>query len=196
MIAINQARDEMGSMFGSVDSPGGHAFHHVATVRLEVKKASQIKESIENAFGKTEESYVGHIARFITKKSKVSTPNQKAEAYLMAESGLDFEQNIYRSANNTNQYNLIKSSGSWKVYVNEDGEEKFKLYGKDVVPFLKENFELAKEIYQREIMISFPHWYAPLDNENLIIDSIPWFSGLREKYEEKHKLELAEEPAE
>ena len=183
MIAINQARDEMGSMFNAVDSPGGHAFKHVATVRLEVKKAIKIEEQTENAFGGLDVSYVGHTVRFITKKSKVSTPNQKAEAYLMSATGLDFYENIYRSSNNTKQYNLIQSKGSWKVYVNEDGEEVFKLYGKDVVPYLREHPDLAVEIFQRQIMMSFPNWYSPLDNENLIIDGIPWFKGLREKYE-------------
>ena len=193
MVAINQARDELGSMFAKVDSPGGHAFKHVATVRLEVKRASKIEEVVENAFGTTEASYVGHIVRFITEKSKVSTPKQKAEAYLMAETGLDFYENIYRSANNAKQYNLIKSSGSWKVYVNEDGEEVFKLYGSQVVPYLREHPEIAVEIFQRELMISFPNWYSPLDNKHLVIDSIPWFQGLREKYEARHKLESTTE---
>lgn len=193
MIAINQARDEFGSMFGGIDSPGGQAFKHVASVRLEVKRASKIEEEAEDAFGGLSKTYVGHIVRFITQKSKVSTPKQKAEAYLLAETGFDFFENIYRSANNNAQYGLIKSSGAWKVYANEDGEEVFKLYGKDVVPYLREHPEVAVEIFQRELMISFPNWYSPLDNENLKIDEIPWFTGLRERYAERKAMKPKEE---
>ena len=88
-VAINQARDEMGSMFGGIDSPGGHALHHWASLRLEVQKASKIENSEVNAFGVEEKSYIGHIMRIKTLKSKVSRPQQKAEMYLMADSGLD-----------------------------------------------------------------------------------------------------------
>ncbi|MCC9083803.1 DNA recombination/repair protein RecA [Enterococcus faecium] len=86
-VAINQARDEMGSMFGGIDSPGGHALHHWASLRLEVQKASKIENSEVNAFGVEEKSYIGHIMRIKTLKSKVSRPQQKAEMYLMADSG-------------------------------------------------------------------------------------------------------------
>ncbi len=188
-IVVNQARDNFGNTFVGAppESPGGRAFKHVASVRLLVAQSTKISDNITDAYGNAIESYVGHNVRFKTEKSKVSTPHQSAIAYLLSATGLNMEENIYRSANNTGQYNLMQSKGSRKVYVDLNGETVMNCYGKDVVPFLKENFDIAKEIFQREIMISFPEWYAPLDNKNLIIDNIPWYKGLRERYEEQKK---------
>ncbi len=186
-IGINQARDEMGSMFGAVDSPGGNALHHWASLRLEVKQASKIEEPMQNAFGTMDNVYVGHKLRVITKKSKVSTPRQSAEMFLLSASGLQYEENIYRSCVDSKMYGLIKGL-QYKSYIADDGKE-YKMYGKDWVPFLqsKDGEKIRKELFQKMMLISFPTGYSPLDNE--VVDVNLWedMKGLIELYK-KNKV--------
>lgn len=179
-LAINQARDEMGSMFGGIDSPGGHALHHWASLRLEVQKASKIEDMVPNAFGAEEKAYVGHIMRIKTIKSKVSRPQQKAEMYLMADTGLNFEENVYRSCQATNkQYGLI-SGGTWKTYKALDGQEYKFNSDKNWVAFLKapEGAPVLQELFGRMMAISFPDGYAPYNNKAVDIRKIPLYKAI------------------
>ena len=123
-IVLNQARDDMSNpMFPTIKSTGGRAMEHWGSVRMEVAKASQIKEKVvDPVTGKESDQYIGHIFRLKTKKSKVSTPNRQAELFLISEpyKGLDIVENVYRSA--VEQFGLI-SKGTWRTYVSDDGEE-------------------------------------------------------------------------
>lgn len=189
-VAINQARDEMGSMFGGIDSPGGHALHHWASLRLEVQKASKIENSEINAFGVEEKSYIGHIMRIKTLKSKVSRPQQKAEMYLMADSGLDLEENIYRACFATNkQYGFI-SGGAWKAYTTDAGQEIKFNSEKNWVDFLKseEGQPVRDELFAKMMARSFPNGYAPYKNEEIDICQIPLYKYVKD-YMETHKEE-------
>lgn len=194
-IAINQARDELGSMFGGVDSPGGHALHHWASLRLEVVKASQIKNKEVNAFGAEEETYVGHILRVKTAKSKVSRPNQKAEMYLMSDSGLNLEENIFRSCFATNkQYGLI-SGGTWKAYTTDAGQEIKFNSDKAWVSYLRseEGQAVRDELFCKMMVRSFPHRYSPFENEDVDVCKIPLYAKAKE-YMESHKEEPTPSP--
>lgn len=189
-LAINQARDEMGSMFGGIDSPGGHALHHWASLRLEVQKASKIEDKVRNAFGVEEKSYVGHIMRIKTIKSKVSRPQQKAEMYLMAETGLNFEENVYRACLATNkQYGLI-SGGTWKTYKALDGQEYKFNSDKNWVAFLQspEGAPILQELFGRMMAISFPNGYAPYSNKAVDIRKIPMYKAV-ENYQTMYGAE-------
>lgn len=191
-IAINQARDEMGSMFGGIDSPGGNSLHHWASLRLEVAKASQIKDKEVNAFGVEEETYVGHIMRIKTIKSKVSRPNQKAEMFLMADSGLDIEQNIYRSAHAPNkQYGLI-SGGAWRKYTTLAGENIQFNSDKNWIAYLKspEGQEVRDELFCRMMATSFPNGYAPFNNKQVDVTQIPLYAKAK-AFMETHRAEQA-----
>lgn len=187
-IAINQARDELGSMFGGVDSPGGHALHHWASLRLEVVKASQIKNKELNAFGAEEETYVGHILRVKTAKSKVSRPNQKAEMYLMSDTGLNLEENIYRSCFATNKQYALISGGTWKSYTTDAGQEIKFNSDKAWVAYLRseEGRPVRDELFAKMMVRSFPHRYAPFNNEDVDVCKIPLY-GFTKEYMENHK---------
>jgi len=194
-VIINQARDDMnaGAFMGPQQkSSGGQALKHFASIRLEVKKGKQVKEKTVNPVtNKEEETYIGHIFRVITKKSKVSTPNQKAEMYLMSNpfKGIDPLENIYRLSIDTkeskNQYGFI-SSGSWRSYTTDAGEE-IKLRHNEWIPFLEseEGQPVAEELYWKQMLANFPNWYAPLSNVNAPVTDIPFYQKLKEYYENK-----------
>lgn len=197
-IAINQARDDMGSMFGGIDSVGGNAFKHWASLRLEVKKASQIKDKTMNAFGREEESYIGHIVRFKSVKSKISRPQQQAEAYFMSDSGLDFEENVYRSALASNkQYGLI-SGGTWRKYIALDGAEIKFNSNRKWVDYLKseEGHSTLVEIFGRMMATSFPNGYSPFSNKDVDITKIPIYKEIGEDYMNKYSPDKAQAPEE
>lgn len=159
---------------------------HWGSLRLEVAKASQLKEKRTNpATGKVTDEYVGHIFRVKTKKSKVSTPNQQAEVFLISDPyiGFDFVENVYRAS--TEQYGLI-SKGAWRSYVTDNGEE-IKLRDKDWVPYLRsaEGRETLHELHRKQLLVHFPNGFAPLDNDNIDVTVDEYLMDLPDYYEEK-----------
>ena len=196
LLIINQARDDLkvNPAYPQIKSTGGRAMEHWASVRLEVAKASQFKKKIEDpATGKINETYAGHIFRIKTKKSKVSTPNQQAEVFLVSNPfvGLDFTENVYRSA--VDQYGLI-SKGAWRAYTTDAGQE-YKFYDKDWVPFLnsEEGQPVLKELFQKELITWFPDGFAPLNNKRINVDSFPYLEGMREYYAQRAAQKALEE---
>lgn len=181
-IIINQARDDLKAnpMFPTIKSTGGRAMEHWASLRLEVQKASQIKEKIVLPTGETKEEYVGHIFRVKTKKSKVSTPNRQAETFLISRpyTGLDFIENVYRQA--VDEYKFI-SKGAWRKYQTESGEE-ISLRDKEWVPFLQsdEGLSVLTELFLKELKTYFPDDYAPLHNINMDVKG-DYFLGIADK---------------
>lgn len=143
-IILNQARDDLKAnpMFPAIKSTGGRAMEHWASVRLEVARASQVKEKHKTIDGKDRDEYVGHIFRIKTKKSKLTTPNKQAEVYLISDPyvGVDFIQNVYRTA--VDHYSLI-SKGAWRSYKTHAGDE-VKLRDKEWIPYLQS--EEGKEV--------------------------------------------------
>lgn len=184
-VILNQARDDLKAnpMFPQIKSTGGRAMEHWGSLRLQVAKASQIKAKMTDvASGKESDEYIGHIFRVTTKKSKVSTPNRKAEVFLISEPylGFDFTENVYRSA--VDQYNLI-SKGAWRAYVTNAGKE-VKLRDKDWVPFLnsEEGKPVLHELYHKELLTYFPDGFAPLNNDNINVNDDELFAGLKDYY--------------
>ena len=196
-LILNQGRDDLKAnpMYPQIKSTGGRAMEHWASLRLEVAKASQIKEKVTNpATGKESDEYVGHIFRVKTKKSKLSAPNKQAEMYLISQPyiGFDFTENVYRSA--VDQYGLI-SKGAWRVYTTDAGQE-YKLRDRDWVPFLnsEEGQPVLKELFQKELITWFPDGFAPLNNKRINVDSFPYLEGMREYYAQRATQKALEEP--
>lgn len=186
-LAINQARDEMGSMWGGIDSPGGHALHHWASLRLQIDKSNAIKAKEVNAYGGVTETYIGHNMRVTTLKSKVSRPQQKEIVYLLSDNGLNFEENTYRSClAPNNQYGLI-SGGTWKKYTTLAGEEVKFNSDRDWVNYLQSEagYPILEELFGRMMSISFPKGFAPYNNASVDIRKIPIYKDI-ENYREAY----------
>ena len=130
-IFINQLRDKIGIMFGNPETTtGGNALKFYASVRLDIRRISQIKDG---------EEVIGNQTRVKVVKNKVAPPFRKAEFDIM------FGEGISRSGEIIDlgvEYGIIKKSGSWFAY------EDSKLgQGRDAAKrCIQDNPELADEL--------------------------------------------------
>ncbi|WP_285766660.1 recombinase RecA [Peribacillus sp. SI8-4] len=133
-IFINQVREKIGVMFGNPETtPGGRALKFYSTVRLEVRRAEQLKQGNE---------IVGNKTKIKVVKNKVAPPFRQAEVDIMYGQGISQEGEIIDMGA---ELDIVLKSGSWYSYNDErvgQGRENAKL-------FLKENQDIAQEISQK-----------------------------------------------
>ncbi len=132
VIFINQLREKIGVMFGNPETTtGGNALKFYASVRLDIRRSSQIKDGDSNVMGnKTKVKVV---------KNKVAPPFKTAEFDIMYGEGISKVGEIIDLGV---AYEIIKKSGSWFSY------EDSKLgQGRDAVKaLLLDNPDLSEEI--------------------------------------------------
>ena len=130
-IFINQLRDKIGIMFGNPETTtGGNALKFYASVRLDIRKASAIKDG---------ENVLGNLVRVKVVKNKVAPPFRKAEFKITFGEGIS---KIGEIIDLGVEHNIIQKSGSWFSY---DGSKLGQ--GRDAAKaLLKDNPELAEEI--------------------------------------------------
>ena len=130
-IFINQLRDKIGIMFGNPETTtGGNALKFYASVRLDIRKASAIKDG---------ENVLGNLVRVKVVKNKVAPPFRKAEFEITFGEGIS---KIGEIIDLGVEHNIIQKSGSWFSY---DGSKLGQ--GRDAAKaLLKDNPELAEEI--------------------------------------------------
>jgi len=135
-IFINQLREKIGVMFGNPETTtGGNALKFYASVRLDIRKQTQLKEGDE---------VVGNRVKVKVVKNKVAPPFRKAEFDIIFGEGISRTFEIIDLAT---ELNIIKKSGSWFSY----GDTKLG-QGRDAVKkILVDNPELADEL-QGKIM--------------------------------------------
>mgnify|MGYP006279051523 CR=1 FL=1 len=130
-IFINQLREKIGVMFGNPETTtGGNALKFYSSVRLDIRRASQIKEG---------EDITGNRVRVKVVKNKVAPPFRKAEFDIVYGLGISRHGEIIDMGV---ELNIIKKSGSWFSY----GDTKLG-QGRDAVKtLLKDNPELSDEL--------------------------------------------------
>ena len=130
-IFINQLREKIGVMFGNPETTtGGNALKFYASVRLDIRRANQLKDG---------EEVIGNQVRVKVVKNKVAPPFRKAEFDIM------FGEGISRSGEIIDlgaELGIIKKSGSWYSYNDTKLGQ-----GRDAAKqCIQDNPELAEEL--------------------------------------------------
>ncbi|MBO7249053.1 MAG: recombinase RecA, partial [Bacteroidales bacterium] len=130
-IFINQLREKIGVMFGNPETTtGGNALKFYASVRIDVRKVTQLKDGEEATGNRTRAKIV---------KNKMAPPFRKAEFDIVFGEGIS---KIGEIVDLGVEFEVIKKSGSWFSY----GESKL-AQGRDAVKqLLMDNPELTEEI--------------------------------------------------
>ncbi|MFP3124036.1 MULTISPECIES: recombinase RecA [Bacillaceae] len=130
-IFINQIREKVGVMFGNPETtPGGRALKFYATVRLEVRRAEQLKQGND---------IVGNKTKIKVVKNKVAPPFRQADVDIMYGEGISKEGEALDMAA---ELDIVQKSGAWYSY----NEERLGQGRENSKTFLKENKEILNEI--------------------------------------------------
>ncbi len=130
-VFINQLREKIGVMFGNPETTtGGNALKFYSSVRLDIRRISQIKDG---------DNITGNRVRVKVVKNKVAPPFQKAEFDIVYGKGFSKTGEIIDLGV---EFEIIKKSGSWYSY----GDTKLG-QGRDAVKsLLEDNPELSDEL--------------------------------------------------
>jgi len=128
---INQLREKIGVMFGSPETTtGGNALKFYASVRLDIRRSTQIKDG---------DVAIGNRVKVKVVKNKVAPPFRTAEFDILYGEGISKVGEIVDLGVSTN---VIAKSGSWFSY----GDTKLGQGRDGVKAILKDNPELCEEI--------------------------------------------------
>ena len=130
-IFINQLREKIGVMFGNPETTtGGNALKFYASVRLDVRRTTQLKDG---------EDATGNRTRVKVVKNKMAPPFKKAEFDILYGEGISKVGEILDLGV---EFDIIKKSGSWFSY----GDSKIGQGREAVRQLLLDNPEFAEEV--------------------------------------------------
>ncbi|MCY2952084.1 MAG: recombinase RecA [Planctomycetota bacterium] len=133
VLFINQIREKIGVMFGNPEvTPGGRALKFYASIRIDVRRTSTIKEG---------DVSVGARTRARVVKNKIAPPFRDAEFDIMFDRGISYEGDLVDLAS---LGNIVEKSGAWYTYKGVrlgQGRENAK-------QFLFDNKDVADDIRQ------------------------------------------------
>lgn len=137
MIFINQIRQKIGVMYGDPNTTtGGLALKFYASVRMEVKRVTHVKDG---------EDTIGAETRVRVVKNKIAPPFRNAEFNILYDRGIDFEGDVLKLAV---EDEVVEKSGAHFSYNDQrlgQGEKK-------ALEFLRENTAVRDEIAQKVFM--------------------------------------------
>ncbi len=161
IIGINQLRENMNSPYGGTITPGGRAWRHACSVRLEFRKGNFIDDK-GNELRRSAETPAGNLVQIHIAKTKVCKPDRRTGFYtLNYDYGIDAVADLVDTAI---LYGLIRQAGAWFNFVDGDTgevimteeEKPLQIQGRaNVIDYLKVNETFRDKLggwVQREIM--------------------------------------------
>lgn len=134
VIFINQIRMKIGVMFGNPETTtGGNALKFYSSVRMDIRRVSQIKQGDE---------VIGNRTRVKVVKNKIAPPFRQAEFDIMYNQGISRSGDVLDLAV---EHNIVEKSGAWFAYKDAkigQGREAAKAY-------LQENPKVLEEIAKK-----------------------------------------------
>ncbi len=134
VIFINQIRMKIGVMFGNPETTtGGNALKFYASVRMDIRRISQIKQG---------EEIIGNRTRVKVVKNKIAPPFRQAEFDIMYNQGISRSGDILDIAVDKG---IIEKSGAWFAY----GEGKIAQGRESAKTYLEENPKIMAEVEKK-----------------------------------------------
>lgn len=117
-IGINQIREDLASMYNTVSTPGGKMWKHACSLRLRFRKDTLLDMNNGELTSRAENPAGNRVGIEIA-KTKVCKPDRRIGYYtLNYTEGIDVLADIITVAL---QYRILKQSGSWYYYLDEEG---------------------------------------------------------------------------
>jgi recombination protein RecA len=142
VIFINQIRMKIGVMFGNPETTtGGNALKFYASVRMDIRRTSQIKQG---------DSVIGNHCRVKVVKNKVAPPFREAEFDIMYNQGISKSGDIIDLAV---KYNIVDKAGAWFAYNDQkigQGREAAKTYLDDNPLVMEQVADQVREAAAKE----------------------------------------------
>lgn len=143
VIFINQIRMKIGVMFGNPETTtGGNALKFYASVRMDIRRVSQIKQG---------EEVVGNHCRVKVVKNKIAPPFRQAEFDIMYNKGISRSGDVIDLGV---QYDIVEKSGAWFAYNGGkigQGREAAKKYLDDNPKVMEEVAKKVTEAANKEV---------------------------------------------
>jgi len=131
VIFLNQLRMKIGVMFGNPETTtGGNALKFYASVRMDIRRTSQIKSG---------DDVIGNRTRVKVVKNKIAPPFREAEFDIMYNRGISTEGDVLDLAS---ERGIVEKAGAWYSY----GGEKIAQGREGAKQFLVDNPKVLKEL--------------------------------------------------
>jgi recombination protein RecA len=136
LIFINQTRHKIGVFFGNPETTsGGNALKFYASIRIEVRRAAQIKQG---------DKFIGNRVKAKIVKNKVAAPFQNCEFDIMYNEGISISGDVLDKGV---ELSIIKKSGNSYTYDDsKEGEIKLGVGRENAKTYLKDNPKLISKI--------------------------------------------------
>jgi recombination protein RecA len=161
IIGINQLRENLNSPYGGTITPGGRAWRHACSVRLEFRKGSFIDDK-GTELRRSAETPAGNLVQVHIAKTKACKPDRRTGFYtLNYDCGIDAVADLVDTAI---LYGFIRQAGAWFTFVDGDTgevimteeEKPLQIQGRaNVIDYLRSNKTFRDKLgewVQREIM--------------------------------------------
>jgi len=144
LIFINQTRHKIGVFFGNPETTtGGNALKFYSSVRIEVRRAAQIKQG---------DKFIGNRVKAKIVKNKVAAPFRNCEFDIMYNEGISISGDVLDLGV---EYNVIKKSGNSYMYDDaKEGEIKLGVGRENAKNSLKDDPKLIKKIKKQIIAVA------------------------------------------